>query len=88
MATVFISAFLRPLIQAERVQLDGQTVGDLIAGLEARFPGAAALLLEDGDIKPGIAVVIDDQVGQSGLFDAVSADTEIHFLPALSGGAA
>ena len=86
MATVFISAFLRPLIHVDRVDVPGATVGDVIRRLDALYPGAAEELTEDGDIRPGIAVVIDDQVGQLGLFDSVSENAEIHFLPALSGG--
>jgi molybdopterin converting factor small subunit len=87
-ATVFVSAFLRPLIRAERLQVPGATVGAIISRMETLYPGIADLLVEDGDIKAGIAVAINDQVGQMGLFDEVAEDAELHFLPALSGGAA
>ena len=88
MATVFVSAFLRSLVPVDRVEVEGRTVGEVIERLDGLYPGVAAELTEDGDIRPGIAVVIDDQVGQLGLFDSLSPTAEVHFLPALSGGAA
>ncbi|MGE0599888.1 MAG: MoaD/ThiS family protein [Dehalococcoidia bacterium] len=87
MATVFIPALLRDLIGEERVVVTGSTVGDIIRGLDRRYPGTMDLLVEDDDIMSGVAIVIDDQVGQMGLFDPVTDETEIHILPALSGGA-
>lgn len=86
MAVVFVSAFLRPLIPERTIEVPGSTIGDIVAGMEARYPGVKALLVEDDDIMPGVAVTIDDQVGQLGLFDQVAPDSEVHFLPALSGG--
>ena len=86
MATVFVSAFLRTIIPVERLAVPGATVGEVIAALDRRYPGVAAELTEDGDIRPGIAVVVDDQVSQLGLYDAVTDGSEVHFLPALSGG--
>ena len=86
MAIVFVSKLLRPAIPEERIELPGSTVGDVIRTLGERYPAALAILVEDDDIAPGIAVVIDDQVGQLGMFDEVGDESEIHFLPALSGG--
>ena len=86
MVVVFVSAFLRPVVPIERLEVLGATVGEVIAGLDALYPGAAEALTEDGDIRPGIAVIIDDQVSQLGLFDALTERSELHFLPALSGG--
>lgn len=86
MAIVFVPAILRSLIPVARVEVSGGTVGDVIDELEALYPGVEALLVEDGDIMPGVAVSINDQAGQMGLFEPVPADAEVHFLPALSGG--
>lgn len=86
MATVFIPALLRDLIPEQQVVVAGNTVGDIIRGLDRRYPGAMDLLVEDDDIVSGVAIVINDQVGQMGLLDPVTEDAEIHILPALSGG--
>ena len=86
MAVVFIPAILRPLVGQPRVEVPGATIGEILDRLEALYPGVIDVLVEDGDITPGIAVTSDDQVGQMGLYDMVGADSEVHFLPALSGG--
>ena len=86
MATVFVSKLLRPAIPEERLEVPGSTVGEVIRALGERYPAALEILVEDDDIAPGIAVVIGDQVGQLGMFDEVGEATELHFLPALSGG--
>lgn len=87
MAIVFVPAILRPLVGAARLEVAGATIGEILVRMEALYPGIMDMLVEDEDIKPGIAVTIDDQVGQMGLFDLVAPDSEVHFLPALSGGA-
>ena len=86
MATVFVPAILRSLIPVARVDVRGATVGEVIDELEALYPGVAALLVDDNDIMPGVAVSINDQASQMGLFEPVPEDAEVHFLPALSGG--
>ncbi len=86
MAVVFVPAILRAIISADRVDIGGSTVGEIIEALEARFPGVAALLVADDDVAPGIAVAINDQVSQMGLMEPVPPDAEVHFLPAISGG--
>ena len=83
---MFVSKLLRPAIPEERLEVPGSTVGEVIRALGERYPAALEILVEDDDIAPGIAVVIDDQVGQLGMFDEVGEATEVHFLPALSGG--
>ena len=86
MPTVFVPNILRSFIQVARVEVTGSTVGEIISELDKRFPGVAALLIEDDDVVPGIAVAINDQLSQMGLMEQVPADAEVHFLPAISGG--
>ena len=86
MPTVFVPNILRTLIQIARVDVSGSTVGEIISELDTRFPGVAALLVEDDDVVPGIAVAINDQLIQMGLMEPVPVDAEVHFLPAISGG--
>lgn len=86
MPTVFVPNVLRSLIPIARVDVNGSTVGEIISELDTRFPGVAALLVEDDDIAPGIAVAINDQLSQMGLMEQVPVNAEVHFLPALSGG--
>ena len=71
---------------AEIVTVDGETVGDVVAQLDALFPGMAARLCQDGRIRPYIAVSVDNEVTRRGLRQRLTQPSEIHFIPSLSGG--
>jgi len=87
MATVVIPALLRKFTAGrERVDARGRTVGEIIADLDRRLPGFAQHLIEKGDLRHSVAVSIDGELGTAGLLDAVGETSEVHFLPALSGG--
>jgi len=70
----------------DRITVKGKTLREAIADLDRQFPGIAAQLMEDGDIKPSIAVSIDGEVGTNGVLDTIREHSEIHFLPQISGG--
>lgn len=87
MAVVFLPYPLRKYAAGAReVKVPGATLGDLIANLEARFPGMSARLLEDGKLKPGLAAVCGSTETRQGLMQPLEADTEVHFVQAISGG--
>ena len=87
MPRVFIPAQLRELTGGEsEVQVEGQTLRQVMAALDARYPGMAARLCQDDTLAPGIAVSIDGVMGARSLITKVSATSEIHFLPAIGGG--
>ncbi len=70
------------------VQIAGETVRQLIENLESAYPGLKAELYDEEEdmVMPGMAVVIDGETSQLGLLERVSAQSEVHFLPALGGG--
>lgn len=87
MALVWIPALLRDLTGgAEQAEAAGETVGEVIDHLEERFPGIRARLVEDGRLRPGITVVVDGVTGRRRLRQPVRPQSEVHFIPALSGG--
>ena len=87
MATVFIPAMLQSLTGgATQMQIAGNTVRALINALEERFPGFKDRLLQDGDLRPDIAVAVDGEFAVD-LIERVHSDSEVHFVPPLSGGA-
>jgi molybdopterin synthase sulfur carrier subunit len=89
MATVYIPEPLQPLSRGERqVSIEASTVRQIIARLEALYPGMEDALVEDGDLKPHIAVAVDGEVSILGVVEPVGADSEVHFIPALAGGSA
>ena len=87
MPTVVIPALLRKFTcGVERVELPGRSIRELIRQLGERFPGIDKQLLEDGDIRPSIAVSIDGEIATGGVLDTVAENSEVHFIPALGGG--
>ncbi len=87
MATVVIPALLRKLTDGkDRVAVQGRNIGQVIEDLERQFPGLREHLVENGDIKPSIAVSVDGEMGTGGLLDLVRESSEIFFIPALGGG--
>lgn len=87
MATVVVPALLRKLTNGrDRVAASGRNIGQLVADLERQFPGFADHLVENGDIKPSVAVSIDGEMGTGGVLDRVSESSEVFFIPAISGG--
>jgi sulfur-carrier protein len=87
MPTVIIPALLRKYTGgAERVEVAGNSLRTLIVNLDKRFPGIASQLLQDGDLRPSIAVSIDGEMATFGLLEEVGESSEVHFLPAIGGG--
>ncbi len=62
---------------AETVSVPGETVGDV--GFDAR-------LCEEGKLRPNIAVAVNGEVVHRGLSQRLNGPSEVHFIPALSGG--
>jgi molybdopterin synthase sulfur carrier subunit len=87
MPVVWIPSLLRGLTGGqERLTVPGRTVRQVIEELERRFPGIQARLCDADDLRPGIAVAVDTQVARRGLGEPVAEQSEVHFLPAVSGG--
>lgn len=87
MAIVVIPALLRKFTNGiARADIPGRTIRELVRNLDARFPGIADQLIDNGDIKASIAVSIDGDVATGGVLDSVGDDSEVHFIPALGGG--
>ena len=87
MAAVWIPSLLQSLTDGvDKIEVPGTTIGEIIDNLEARFPGVKDRLVQDRELRPHIAVAIDGDVSPEGLEQAVQESSEIHFIPALSGG--
>ncbi|MGC1188945.1 MoaD/ThiS family protein [Candidatus Binatus sp.] len=87
MPTVVIPSLLRKFTGGlDRVEVPGRSIRELVRQLGQQFPGIDQQLLEDGDIRPSIAVSIDGEIATGGVLDAVSENSEVHFIPALGGG--
>lgn len=88
MARVFIPTMLQPLAGGvKEVQIEAGNVRQAVDSLEQLYPGIKARLVEGTKIRSNLAVSIDGEVGRLGLLEKLSEDSEVHFVPAISGGA-
>ena len=89
MAVVFIPRRLRGLSGGRgQVRVAGATVRQVIEALEAECPGIRTRLYdaERDALARGMAVTVDGVTGELGLLEKVGPESEVHFLPAISGG--
>lgn len=87
MATIWIPSLLRNFTGGfSEVPANGATVGEAIDDLEARYPGIKARLTADGRLKPNLALVVDGATSRQGLRHPLTESSEVHFVPAISGG--
>lgn len=87
MALVFIPAPLRDLTRGlDRVEVAGATLRQVIANLDARYPGLKARVLEAGDVRPGIALAVNGVQAEARLLEPVPEGAEVQILPAIGGG--
>ena len=87
MAKVFIPTMLQPLTGGvKETDCTGRNVRQIIDALEVQYPGIKARLVEDGEIRPNLAVSIDGDVARMGMLERVSEGSEVHFVPAIAGG--
>ena len=87
MATIFIPTHWRDLTGGKaEVELAGDSLGQIVKALDARFPGLAQCICHDGRIDGSLAVSIDGAISSRGLQAIVRPQSEVHFLPAIGGG--
>ncbi len=87
MSTVWIPSLMRDLTGGQaQVSVPGKTVGDVIAALDAVYPGIKDRLCKGDRLDPAITVSVDGRVTQLGLLEPVGEQSEVIFLPAVAGG--
>ena len=87
MAKIFIPTMLQSLTAGvKQVDLDARNVRQIIERLEELYPGMKDRLVEDGEIRPNLAIAIDGDVAIMGMLEKVEANSEVHFVPAIGGG--
>jgi uncharacterized protein len=89
MAIVILPRSLAALVPGveHRTTVAATTVGELIAALDARWPGIADRLCDAGpSIREHINVFVDGERTTS-LDEQIGADATVHVIPAIAGGA-
>jgi molybdopterin synthase sulfur carrier subunit len=88
LVTVWIPAPLRGLVGGQTsVRVRGATVRQVVEALDRLYPGVKPRLCDANGLRPGVAVAVNTQVAPLGLIQPVPPGGEVHFLPAISGGA-
>ncbi len=86
-ATVYIPSMLKPMAgNRETVSVSGSTVREIVEKLTARYPNLGSRLVDSGQLRSSISVAIDGEISTLGLLDSLDEDSEVHFIPAISGG--
>ena len=87
MAKVFIPALLHQFTNnVSQIDVEGENVRTIVNNLDIKFPGIKSKLVEGNKIKPSISVAVVGNITPMGLLEDVESDSEVHFLPAISGG--
>jgi molybdopterin synthase sulfur carrier subunit len=87
MPIVYIPSLLRDLTDGqERVIVPGKTVQEVITALERTHAGIQTRLCDENGLRSGIALIVDAEVSRQGLRHPLGEKSEVHFLPAVSGG--
>ena len=87
MAKIFIPTMIQSLtVGVKQVDLDARNVRQINERLEELYPGMKDRLVEDGEIRPNLAIAIDGDVAIMGMLEKVEENSEVHFVPAIGGG--
>ncbi len=70
-----------------QVVVPGSSVREVVEELERRYPGVKSRLVEGDRLRPNITVVVDGSASPKRLRERVTEESEIHFVPTISGGA-
>ncbi len=71
----------------KQVKIDAANLRQVIDGLDLLYPGMKSRLMDEGQIRSNLAVAIDGEVARLGLLEKVGEESEVHFVPAIGGGA-
>ena len=87
MTTVYVPTMLLPLTGGvKQVAVAAATVRQVVNGLEELYPGIKERLVADNQLRPDLSVAVDGEIARMGLLERVGENSEVHFVPAISGG--
>ena len=87
MAIVIMPAPLRELCAGvSKLDVPGSTICELFREIDLRCPGFYDRVIENGRIRPELAVAMDGEVLSLALHDSVAPGAEITIVPAIGGG--
>ncbi len=70
----------------DRVSVEGKTLRQVVENLEMLYPGTKEVIVQDGRVRPGLALAINGEIATTGLMASVPDEAEVQILPAIGGG--
>ena len=87
MAVVYVPTLFRTLCGgANRLELPGTTLDEVLRAVDVRCPGFYAKVVADGRVRPELAVAIDGEAANYPLYEPIGPGTEVTIVPAIAGG--
>lgn len=86
---VRVPTILRPYTNdAKTVEVQGATIAEVIADLEAQYPGIGPRIVDEGALRRFVNVYLNDEDVRflAGLETAVADGDSVTILPAVAGG--
>jgi len=68
------------------IEVEGNTLAEVVAGLERLYPGMAARIHNGQKLSPNVALVVDGRIAAEGLATPVGPQSRVAILPAFGGG--
>jgi molybdopterin converting factor small subunit len=85
-AKILIASPLRPYTDADEVQADGVTLGELLNDLDARYPGIRFRMIDEQDqVRRHMRIFINGEPVKN-LAHPIRSSDEVSIVQALSGG--
>ena len=72
--------------EKQAVIVQGKTIQQVIDNLELEFPGIRERLLDGARLRASISIIVNGVIIQDKLRHKLDDDSEVHFIPAISGG--
>ena len=87
MAVVWVPSLMREITGGrEKVEVSGASLRQVINNLETEFPGFKERVMEGDRLSPSVSVAIDGAIISMGLMERMGENSEVSFLPNVSGG--
>lgn len=87
MPRVFLPSMLREVAGGStEIEAAGATVRAVLDDLDRQHPGLKARLCDGDRLRSNLAVAVNGELEPLGVLAKVDSDSEIHFVPAISGG--
>jgi len=87
LAIVILPALFRDLCGgAAKLDVEGATLGEVLRAVDVRCPGIYGRVVENGRVRPELAIAMNGEILTLALHTPIGADSELTVVPAIGGG--